>query len=144
VDRPGGRYKSETERLQSFGRLVRRARQCAGLSQQRLAERAAVSQTAVSRLERGVAPRLPLERLLALQQVLGGCLPLGVCPHEHTCIWQPRSRDERDYLRVPGGATQRATRYRELKLDAQSRWPTDKWASKGLDVENPVLASDPA
>jgi hypothetical protein len=92
----------DLERVLAFGRFVRRARQCAGLSQQRLADLSGVSQSVISRLERGLAPHLGLSRLLAIQGVLGGCLPLGVCPHEHTCIWQPRSAGDRAFLQAPG------------------------------------------
>ena len=74
----------------------------------RLADLAGVSQTLVSRLERGLAGHVGLSRVLAMQAVLGGCLPLGVCPHDHACIWQPRSAEERRLLGPPG---QEAGRY---------------------------------
>src|SRR4051812_50218933 len=80
-----------TDRVSAFGRILRRARHCAGLSQQRLADLSGVSQTTISRLERGKAPRTPIDRVLALQAVLGGWLPMGVCPHDHHCMWQARA-----------------------------------------------------
>jgi DNA-binding XRE family transcriptional regulator len=110
------------DRLSAFGRIVRRARQCAGLSQQRLADLSGVSQTSISRLERGKAPHLALDRLLAMQVVLGGCLPLGLCPHDHPCIWQPRSALDRESLHRPA-----------LVKGLSFRWPRDEvppWADQ--------------
>lgn len=98
------RPPAEPDRLRTFGAVLRRARQCAGLSQQRLAYLAGVSQTLVSRLERGQARHVSLWRMLAIHGVLGGCLPLGVCPHDHACIWQPRAESERELLRAPGAS----------------------------------------
>jgi hypothetical protein len=89
-------------RLEVFGAFLRRGRQCAGLSQQRLANLAGVSQTLISRLERGKAAHVGLDRILAIQTVLGGCFPLGVCPHDHSCIWRPRTKEELGFLRAPG------------------------------------------
>jgi len=79
--------------LVRFGRNLKRARQIAGISQQRLADLSGVSQSVISRLERALAPRLGLERLLQLQQVLGNALPLGECPHDHMCVWRPLTPD---------------------------------------------------
>jgi DNA-binding XRE family transcriptional regulator len=92
------------ERLLAFGRNIRRARRCAGYSQQRLSDLSGVSQTVISRLERGRAPRLGLERILALHEVLGGCLPLGTCPHDHSCIWKPQSAQDDRARHAPGPA----------------------------------------
>src|SRR5215218_120626 len=79
--------------LVRFGRTLRRARQIAGLSQQRLADLSGVSQSVISRLERARAPMVGLERLLLLERVLGTAWPLGDCPHDHTCVWQPLGAD---------------------------------------------------
>src|SRR5688572_2263392 len=73
--------------LVRFGRNLRRARQIAGISQQRLADLSGVSQSVISRLERAKAPMVGLERLLMLERVLGSAWPLGECPHDHSCIW---------------------------------------------------------
>lgn len=75
--------------LVEFGRNVRRARRIIGLSQQRVADRAQISQSMLSRLERGLAPAMPTEALVRLGRVLGGAFPLGTCPHDHDCPWQP-------------------------------------------------------
>ena len=32
---------------------------------------------------------MQLERLTTLGEVLGRAFPLGFCPHEHECAWQP-------------------------------------------------------
>jgi hypothetical protein len=90
------------ERLRAFGGNIRRARRCAGYSQQRLSDLSGVSQTVISRLERARAPRLGLERILALHEVLGGCLPLGTCPHDHSCIWKPQSAQDDRSRHAPG------------------------------------------
>lgn len=77
-------------RLAELGGAVRRARLAHGLSQWGLESLALVDQTAISRLERGLAARFPVERLVRLKYVLGRELPLGDCPHDHACRWQSR------------------------------------------------------
>jgi transcriptional regulator with XRE-family HTH domain len=76
-----------------FGRNLRRARQIAGISQQRLADLSGISQSVISRLERAKAPMVGLERLLMLERVLGSAWPFGECPHDHSCVWQPLGED---------------------------------------------------
>lgn len=83
----------EQEPLVRFGRNLRRARQIAGLSQQRLADLSGVSQSVISRLERAKAPMVGLERLLMLERVLGSAWPFGQCPHDHSCVWQALGPD---------------------------------------------------
>jgi plasmid maintenance system antidote protein VapI len=117
------------DRVSAFGRILRRARQCAGLSQQGLADLSGVSQTTISRLERGRAPHIAIDRILALQAVLGGCLPFGLCPHDHNCIWQARTDFERDSLHRPAAVK-----------GLSFQWPHDdvgQWAE-----DYPELASD--
>jgi transcriptional regulator with XRE-family HTH domain len=75
--------------LRQFGRYFSLARRRAGMSQQRLADRSGVSQSMVSRFERGLAPAMGVRYLVALSNVLGQLFPLGVCPHDHDCGWQP-------------------------------------------------------
>lgn len=77
-------------RLAELGGAIRRARLAHGLSQWGLESLALVDQTAISRLERGLAARFPVERLVRLKYVLGRELPLGDCPHDHACRWQSR------------------------------------------------------
>ncbi len=71
----------------AFGERVRRARTHVGFTQQRVADRAGVSQSAVSRLERGLATGMSLERLLRILDAIGPTFPMGTCPHDHTCAW---------------------------------------------------------
>jgi len=71
-----------------FGRNVRRGRRIVGMSQQQVADRCGSSQSTLSRLERGLAPSLGIDRLVRLTAVLGRALPLGECPHEHHCPWR--------------------------------------------------------
>ena len=93
------------ERLQRFGDAVRQARLEAGLSQVRLERLTGVDQTAISRLEHGRAPRIPLARVLVLAEALGGLLPIGTCPHEHRCRWRDDGR-----------------RLDELEREEEARW----------------------
>ena len=72
-----------------IGRYFRRSRAYAGISQTQLASMANVSQSMVSRLERARAPAMAFERFVDMGLVLGRLFPLGVCPHEHRCGWQP-------------------------------------------------------
>lgn len=78
-----------------LGRYLRRARSYAQKTQQQIADESGVSQSMVSRAERGRAPGMRLERFLAMCQSLGRLFPLGACPHEHECGWQPIKRPER-------------------------------------------------
>jgi hypothetical protein len=43
----------------------------------------------VSRLERAKGPGMAIERFIDMSLVLGRLFPLGVCPHDHQCGWQP-------------------------------------------------------
>ncbi len=97
-----GRRGDPDEELVAFGNHLRRARHITGLSQDRLAAAAHVSQTMVSRVERGLAPGMSVAALVRIGRVLGRALPLAMCPHQHDCPWQPvvkpifdKSREER-------------------------------------------------
>jgi transcriptional regulator with XRE-family HTH domain len=59
------------------------------ISQERLSAGSGISQSMISRLERGLAPGMRVDHLIVLGEQLGRALPLGFCPHEHRCIWQP-------------------------------------------------------
>jgi transcriptional regulator with XRE-family HTH domain len=72
-----------------LGRYVRRSRLLADLSQRQLAAMAGVSQSMVSRVERGVEPAVEVARLIALVRPLARLFPFGACPHDHNCAWQP-------------------------------------------------------
>jgi transcriptional regulator with XRE-family HTH domain len=63
----------------AIGRALRDARLRERVSQRRLEEATGVDQTTISRLERGMAPGLRLERLGRIVDALGG--DLALCPH---------------------------------------------------------------
>lgn len=94
------------------GRYLRRARRLASKTQQQLAAESGISQAMISRAERGRAPGMSLERFVRLCQPLGRLFPLGTCPHDHDCAWQPikppdaeqaRAKKLLDYLRRKAG-----------------------------------------
>ncbi len=89
------------EAIARFGEHVRRARQRSGQTQASLQERSGVSQSVISRIEHGQAPRLALDRIIAISVALAPELPLGVCPHDHVCAWRadadPRTATQRAY-----------------------------------------------
>ena len=80
----------------AFGALFRRGRGYAGLTQRQLEDRSGVSQSVISRFERGRAPGLSSERLLRMANAIGPRFPFGFCPHEHACEW-PRKREYRQW-----------------------------------------------
>ena len=85
-----GRRELEPEpRLVLFGRYLRHGRALAGFSQAGLGNRADVTQSMISRAERGLAPAMGLDPLTRLGEAMGRAFPLGFCPHEHRCAWQP-------------------------------------------------------
>ena len=43
----------------------------------------------VSRFERGFAPGMRTEKLVAIARALDRLFPFGTCPHDHECAWQP-------------------------------------------------------
>lgn len=86
--------------LVEFGHDLRRARHIAQLSQKRVAELSGLSQSTISRLERALAPSVGIDRLVMLGHALGRALPLGICPHEHDCPWQPPPAPPTKEMRV--------------------------------------------
>lgn len=75
--------------LITFGQYIKRSRYMAGITQRELSRLTGVDQGQISRLERALAPATSVERLVLLADALGRDLPLGYCPHEHWCEWQP-------------------------------------------------------
>lgn len=75
--------------LLAFGQYVKRSRYLARMSQDQLAARSGVDQGQISRVERALAPAMKAERLVRLAKAMGRAFPLGYCPHEHWCQWQP-------------------------------------------------------
>jgi hypothetical protein len=75
----------------------------------RLGAAAGVSQSMISRAERGLAPSMTLGAIVRIGRVLGRAMPLGLCPHAHDCPWQEvvlpifnKSHEERWISRVLG------------------------------------------
>lgn len=88
-----GRYGWQPDQaLLTFGRYVRRSRYLAGMSQVQVAAASGVEQGSISRLERGLAPAMKVERVVRLAAAIGRDFPLGFCPHEHWCPLQPAPR----------------------------------------------------
>ncbi len=59
----------------------------AGLSQREVAWRAGLSQSLVSRLERGLATGTTAERLIRIAEAIGPSFPFGFCPHHTNCAY---------------------------------------------------------
>lgn len=66
--------------LTTIGEEFRETRLRAGLTQRQVAEAIAISHTEVSRIERGVATRVPYETLVTMGAVLGLDVPLRAFP----------------------------------------------------------------
>ncbi|HEY7024124.1 MAG TPA: helix-turn-helix transcriptional regulator [Candidatus Limnocylindrales bacterium] len=69
------------------GARFRNGRHQAGLSQRRLADKAGISQSVVSRFERGLVRKMSAERIVRLALALGPRFPFGCCPHDDGCPW---------------------------------------------------------
>ena len=70
-----------------FGARMRFGRMQAGISQRRLADLTGVSQSVISRLERGVATGIGLIYVVAIGMALGPDFPFGFYPHDDRCKW---------------------------------------------------------
>jgi len=70
-----------------IGARFRNGRRQAGLTQRQVAERAGISQSIVSRFERGLVRRSSAEKIVRLGLALGTRFPFGCCPHDHKCPW---------------------------------------------------------
>jgi DNA-binding XRE family transcriptional regulator len=79
--------RADRQALEMLGAAVRIGRKRMGLSQDALAASAEVSQTAVSRLERGMVWGMAVVRFARVASVLGPRMPLGGCPHTHRCAY---------------------------------------------------------
>ena len=79
--------------LRRFGVEFRRCRIYAGLTQARLAELSGVSQSTISRIERGKASSASLIKLVRISDVMLTGFPLGYCPHPHLCPWNRLEAD---------------------------------------------------
>ncbi len=100
--RPDG--KRDQGLLRRFGTELRRCRIYSGLSQVELAKQSGVSQSTISRIERGKASSASLLKLVRMSDVLGHGFPLAYCPHPHFCPWNRLDvdgRTSRDPRRSP-------------------------------------------
>ena len=96
--------------LMAFGMYVKRARYYVRYTQTKLEQLSGVDQGRISRLERGLSPTTRIEHLVPIASAMGRALPLGFCPHEHWCQWQPAPppAPPRDWLQEWQDAENRA------------------------------------
>ena len=135
------RTVSEVDRqaLAVIGQAVRIARERAALSQRRLAARAHVSQSAISRMERGAVRGIGLVYFARVVDALGDAMPLVGCPHGHACDHDRQWRYARNQVspdREPRRGVEGATLYeliREIEREVQAG-ERDR-----LDLETPAL-----
>ncbi len=101
----------DRQALQIVGHAVRIARGRAAMSQRELAARAGVSQTAISRMERGLVWGMGVIYFARVARVLGDTLTLGGCPHGHRCDF---NRQWLETLRHVSPEFEVAPRYRSI------------------------------
>jgi transcriptional regulator with XRE-family HTH domain len=89
------RNETPTPETIEVGMRFRHGRRQAGISQRRLADRSGVSQSEISRLERGMTPGMSAYRVFAIALALGDQFPFGVCPHPHRCAYRNPSPNDR-------------------------------------------------
>src|SRR5205814_8445804 len=94
---PNGRIKEwPVPEMVRVGARFRNGRLQLGISQRRLAEFSMVSQSVISRFERGLVTGITAERLLRMANALGRSFPFGFCPHGHECRWPFEPDKERN------------------------------------------------
>ena len=72
------------------GARFRNGREVRKLTQRQVADMSGISQSVVSRFERGLVRRASAERIVRIALVLGPSFPFGFCPHDDGCPW-PRN-----------------------------------------------------
>ena len=82
----------DRQALAVIGHAVRIARERSALSQRRLAARADVSQSAISRMERGAVRGIGLVYFARVVTALAEAMPLVGCPHGHGCEYDRQWR----------------------------------------------------
>ena len=82
------RNETPTPETIEVGQRFRFGRQQAGLSQRSVADRSGISQSEISRLERGKTPGMSAYRVFAIALSLGDGFPFGTCPHPHRCAYR--------------------------------------------------------
>jgi transcriptional regulator with XRE-family HTH domain len=88
------RNETPTPETIEVGQRFRVGRRQAGLSQRRVADRSGISQSEISRLERGMTPGMSAYRVFAIALALGDRFPFGVCPHPHRCAYSIERPDD--------------------------------------------------
>ena len=73
--------------MELVGARFKHGRRQAAKSQRWVADRAGISQSVVSRFERGLVSHTSAERIIRLAEALGPGFPFGFCPHNHECAW---------------------------------------------------------
>jgi transcriptional regulator with XRE-family HTH domain len=122
----------DLQALAVIGQAVRIARERAAWSQRRLAVRAGVSQSAISRMERGAVRGIGLVYFARVARALGDAMPMVGCPHGHACDydreWRLGVGQVSPDLGTGGGfaSDEGATLY-ELTRQAE-REAIDQWA----------------
>lgn len=58
-----------------------------------LARRSGVSQSTISRIERGKAPSAAMLKLVKISSAMGRGFPFAFCPHPHFCSWNRLDED---------------------------------------------------
>jgi DNA-binding XRE family transcriptional regulator len=89
--------------FETVGARFRNGRQQAGLTQRQLAEKAGISQSVVSRFERGLVARMSAERVVRLAIALGPRFPFGCCPHDHRCPYPSDPTVQRNFWEMLNG-----------------------------------------
>jgi transcriptional regulator with XRE-family HTH domain len=77
-----------------LGRYLRRSRLLAERSQDEVSRQSGVSQSGISQAEHGLAGGMTLRRFTRMVRPLDRLFPLGQCPHDHVCPWQPFASQE--------------------------------------------------
>lgn len=85
------------------GQRFRRGRHQLGMSQRSLAFKAGVSQSEISRLERGMTPHMSAWRVMEIGLALGARFPFGYCPHDHQCAYARPSLEVELWERLDSG-----------------------------------------
>jgi hypothetical protein len=109
------------------GRYLRRSRGYAQLNQRGLAAESGMSQSTISRFESGRLPRMPVARFFDACKPLGRLFPLGVCPHDHRCAWQP--------VRPPPAASEGRAYLETLLIEAGETLDPGPATHHAADVE---------
>jgi transcriptional regulator with XRE-family HTH domain len=99
------RHKPRVDERETLGSVLvgarfRYGRQQAGLSQRKVAALAGVSQSLISRFERGRCPGLAAWRLVAIAMSIDPRFPFGCGPHDHECKWPYNPATQRSWFDI--------------------------------------------